>query len=461
MKTLSGWVVATFAALLAGGGGGSPTVDVPVRPAPTGVQVNLGAAPADRLLAANMRIQSLSFTTASGGTVPVLAAGADMEVMQSMGTVRPLVLANMPQGTYAGATMTFTGATVTYMDPASGQVMQRTLSEPMTASVNFSPVLAVGSAPMVVNLDLDMGRSLTMDGGGNVEMTPAMFATWRTAVPGSGDPEDGGIGHMTGVVSSVSGASLHLAMLQGAGDLALMTHAGTEFVGIGGMAGMGAGMLAAIDGTRQPDGTWMASRVRAVMPAGGTMAMGVVTNITGNPPTQLVLAMQDGAGLSMMRANVAGTTTVALNGDTVFGFDADDVDLSNLPFTPRFDAATMRSGQHIAAFSSGAMMQGGGMRGMTGGGSLAANSVQLVPQGLRGTVSGHAANGTRATFTLTVAADSAFATLTGNRSVTVYQQPETRMGPQSIANDGTVIVRGLLFSDNGAFRLVATRIVGA
>jgi len=189
--------------------------------------------------------------------------------------------------------------------------------------------------------------------------------------------------------------------------------------------------------------------------------MGVVTNITGNPPTQLVLAMQDGAGLSMMRANVAGTTTVALNGDTVFGFDADDVDLSNLPFTPRFDAATMRSGQHIAAFSSGAMMQGGGMRGMTGGGSLAANSVQLVPQGLRGTVSGHAANGTRATFTLTVAADSAFATLTGNRSVTVYQQPETRMGPQSIANDGTVIVRGLLFSDNGAFRLVATRIVGA
>jgi len=460
MKTLSGWVVATFAALLASCGGGSSTVDVPPRTATTAVQVNLGDAPADRLLAANMHIQSLSSTTASGGTVSVLAAGADMEVMQSMGTVRPLVLANMPQGTYAGATMTFAGATVTYMDPARRQVMQRTLSGPMTATVNFSRALAVGSAPMVVNLDLDMGRSLTIDGGGNVDLTPAMFATWHAAVPGSGDPQDGGIGHMTGVVNSVSGASLHLAMLQGAGDLPLMTNADTEFVGIGGMAGMGAGMLAAIDGTRQPDGTWMASRVRAVLPAGGTMAMGVVTDITGNPPTQLVLAMQDGAGLSMMRANLAGTTTVALTGDTMFGFDADDVDLSNLPFAPRFNAATMSNGQRIAAFSSGAMMQGGGMRGMTGGGSLAANSVQLVPQGLRGTVSGYAINGTRATFTLTVADDSAFATLTGNRSVIVYQQPGTRIGPPSIANGDTVIVRGLLFLDNGAFRLVATRMAG-
>lgn len=459
MKPYAGLVAATFAVLLAGCGGGSSTVATSTpSAATTSVQVNLGDAPADRLLAANMHIQSLSFTTGSGGTVPLLTTGADMEVMQSIGTVRPLLLANMPQGTYAGATMTFTGATVTYMDPATRQVIQRTLSGPMTAAVDFSPALAVGSAPMVVNLDLDMGHSLSIDDSGNVVMTPTMTATWRAAIPGSPDPEDGGIGRMTGVVSSVSGASLHLAMLQGAADLPLMTNAATEFVGLSGMAGMGAGMLAEIDGTRQPDGTWMASRVHALIPAGGTMAMGVVTDITGNPPTQLVLAMQDGAGLSMMRANLAGTTTVALTGDTMFGFDADDVDLSNLPFTPRFDAAAMRSGQRVAAFSSGAMMQGGGMRGMTGGGSLAARSVQLVPQGLRGTVSGYAVSGTRSTFTLMVAADSAFATLSGSRSVIVYQQPGTRMGPQSIANGDNVIVRGLLFVDNGAFSLVATRI---
>jgi len=457
MKPFAGLTIATLAVLLAACGGGSSTVAISTPTATTtAVQVNLGDAPGDRLLAANMHIQSLSFANTSGN-VPVLAAGANMEVMQSMGTARPLVLANMPQGTYASATMTFAGATVTYMDPASGQVMQRTLSGPMTATVNFSPALAVGSAPMVVNFDLDMSRSLTMDSGGGVGMTPTMTATWRAAVAGSGDPEDGGMGHMTGVVDGVSGNSLHLGLLQGAGDLSLMTNAATEFVGVGGMAGMGAGMLATVDGIRQPDGTWMASHVRAV--AAGAMAMGVVTEIAGDPPTQLVLAMQDGAGLSMMPTNLAGTATVALTGATSFGFDAHDVDLGNLPFRPRFDAATLRGGQRVATFSSGAMMQGGGMHGMTGGSTLAANSVQLMSQGLRGTVSGYAANGTQATFTLTVAADSAFATLTGNRSVTVYQQPGTRMA-QPVADGATVIAGGLRFFDSGAFRLVASRIVG-
>jgi len=457
MKPFAGLAIATLAVLLTACGGGSSTVATSTpAAATTAVQVNLGDAPGDRLLAANMRIQSLSFAGASGN-VPVLAAEADMEVMQSMGTTRPLTMTNLPQGTYASATMTFAGATVAYMDPASGQVMQRTLGGPMSATVNFSPALAVGNAPMVVNFDLDMSRSLTMDDSGGAGMTPTMTATWRAAVAGSGDPEDGGMGHMTGVVSGVSGNSLHLGMLQGAGDLPLMTNAATEFVGVGGMAGMGAGMLATVDAARQPDGTWMASRVRAV--AAGAMAMGVVTEIAGNAPTQLVLAMQDGAGLSMMATNLAGTATVALTGATSFGFDTHEADFGNLPFTPRFDATSLRSGQRVATVSIGAMMQGGGMHGMTGGASLAANSVQLMPQGLRGTVSGYAASGTQATFTLTVAADSAFATLTGSHGITVYRQPGTRTA-QPVADGATMIVRGLLFFDNGAFRLVATRIVG-
>jgi hypothetical protein len=105
-------------------------------------------------------------------------------------------------------------------------------------------------------------------------------------------------------------------------------------------------------------------------------------------------------------------------------------------------------------------MQGGGMRGMTGGGSLAASSVQLLPQGLRGAVSGYAVKGTQATFTLTVADDSAFTTLSGSRSITVYQQPGTWLA-QPIADGATVIAGGLLLFDNGAFRLVAERIVGS
>ena len=462
MKNFFGLAVVTSALLLAGCGGGSPAADANTKAASTAVQVNLGDDPADRLLAANMAIDSLAFTNASGASVPVLSATVNMEMMQSMGTVRPLSLTNMPQGTYSGATMTFAAATVTYMDAASGQVMQRTVPGPMTAKVNFDQSLVVGSAPMVVNLDMDMNRSVTIDGNGNVSMMPALTAAWRTAVPGSHDPEDGGINHMTGMVGNVSGASLHMTMLQGFSDLTLMTHAGTEFAGVSGMGAMGAGMLVAVDASLQADGSWLASRVQSVMPVGGSMVMGVVTAITGNPPTQIVLAARDGTGQGMMSSNLAGTTTVDLGSATSFEIESHDVDLSNLPFTPRFDAASLSKGQSVAAFSGGRMTQGGGMGGMMGGGTIAASAVQLVPQGLRGTVSAYAANGAQASFTLTVPADSAFAVLSGSRSLTVYQQPGTRLGGvQSIANGAAVTVRGLLFVDAGAFKLVSARIVGA
>jgi hypothetical protein len=105
------------------------------------------------------------------------------------------------------------------------------------------------------------------------------------------------------------------------------------------------------------------------------------------------------------------------------------------------------------------MMQGGGMHGMMGGGTLASSSIRLGVQGVQGVVSGYTLDGSQATFTLTVPADSAFAKLTGATSVTVYQRAGTELrGASSVANGTSVQVRGLLFRDGGAFRLVAGRI---
>jgi hypothetical protein len=86
--------------------------------------------------------------------------------------------------------------------------------------------------------------------------------------------------------------------------------------------------------------------------------------------------------------------------------------------------------------------------------------VHLEQQGLQGTVSSYTANGAKATFTLTLAADSAFTTLTGLTSVQVYQQAGTQLHDlTAIANGNDVVVRGLLFNDAGTYRLVASWIV--
>lgn len=190
---------------------------------------------------------------------------------------------------------------------------------------------------------------------------------------------------------------------------------------MGGQHGMGAGQIVSVDASLQPDGTWVASHVQSHMASGGAMSGGVIATVTGTPPTQLLLVTHDGAGGGMMASSLAGTTTVNIGDATTYAIDAVNVDLANLPFTPRFDRATVSAGQRVEALSTSQWTHGGGMHGMSDGGTLTAASVRLEQQGLRGTVSGYTASGAEATFA-TVPADSAFARITGKTSVTVYQR---------------------------------------
>jgi hypothetical protein len=460
-------LVASVAAALisaCGGGGspGSPPVDTQTpSTANTTVQVNLGDGPADRLLAVGMTVNSLTFSHANGGSVSVLTSPRPIEMMHLMGTVTPLALSSVPQGTYTGATMTFGNATVTHVDAATGQFVQRTAPGPMVASVIFSPPMTVGATPTVINFDMDMAASVTIDANGNVIMTPTLSARANPMVAGSRHPEDGGMHGMTGAVSGISGNAFTLSTTQGLTGSSLMTHSGTHFSDLTGMHMMTGNMLVSVDATLQPDGTWIVDHVQSQMGAGGAMAAGVVTGIVGNPPTQLTLVMHDGVGTGMMNSSLAGTTTVNLGSTTQFAIDTDGVDLSGLPFTPRFDLTHLSKGQAIKTWSSAQIEHDGhGMGGMPSGGTVTAASIYLNHQGLRGTVSGYASNGSQASFTLTLPADSAFATLTGTTTVTVYQQGSTQLrGLVPLANGNTVQARGLLFLDSGVFRLVASRLI--
>lgn len=445
-----------------GGSGGTAAAPPSAQPSTTTVQINLGDDPADRLVAASVTINSMAFIGAGGSSVAVMSTPRPMEMMRLMGTVAPLAMAGVPQGTYTGMTMTFGASTVTYVDSTTGLPVQRTVPGSMTMTVMFGSPLVVGTTPMVVNLDMDMAASVGIDAMGNVSMTPAMREFHNPAVTGSADPEDGGMHGLTGMVGNVGGNTFTMTMVQGMSGVALSTGTGTQYAGMSGMGMMGGGALMSVDATMQADGSWTATRVQSRMATGGAMAAGVVTSLTGTPPTQLVLVMHDGTGSGMLATQLAGTTTVNVADTTTFSIDSRDVDLTNLPFTPRFDRATVTRGQRIETLSAGSMMQGGGMQGMMGGATLTATSVSLGQQGLRGTVSSYAQSGSQASFTLTLPADSSFTKLTGATTVTVYQQAGTKLrGLSNITNGSIVQVRGLLFRDGGVFRLVAGRIGSA
>ena len=458
-------VAPVAAALISACGGGdspgSPPVDTQTpSQSNTTVQVNLGDGPADRLLAVGMTVNSLTLHHANGASVSVLASPRPIEMMHLMGTVTPLALSTVPQGTYTGATMTFGSATVTHVDVATGQFAQRSAPGPMVANVSFNPPMTVGATPTVINFDMDMAASVSIDANANVTMTPTLSSRFNPMVAGSRHPEDGGIHGMTGAVGGISGNAFTLSTTQGLTGTSLMTHSGTHFSDMSGMHMMSGNMLVSVDATLQPDGTWIVDHVQSQMGAGGAMAAGVVTGIVGNPPSQLTLVMHDGVGNGMMSTSLAGTTTVNLGATTRFAIDTDDADLGGLPFTPQFDPAHLSKGQAIRAWSNAQFERDDhGMGGMVSAGTVTASSITLQHQGLRGTVSGYASNGSQASFTLKLPADSAFATLTGVTTVMVYQQGKTQLRGLTAVTEGTAVqARGLLFLDSGVFKLVASRL---
>jgi hypothetical protein len=305
------------------------------------VQINLGDDPADRLLAVSVTVNSVALHMADGRSVTVMSTPRPMELIRLMGTVAPLAVANVPRGTYTGASMTFGAATVMRMDPVNGQPMQGQVAGPMTTHVNFSAPLLVGVVPMVVNFDMNMSASVGIDTAGNVSMTPSLSAHHNRVVSNSEHHEEGGMHGLTGVVGASGSTSFTLSMMQGVTEIPMTTHADTHYDGMNGIGMMTAGQLVSVQAMLQADGSWTASYVQARMASGGAMSTGVVMTITGSPPAQLVLAMHDGAGGGMTPMNLAGTTAVNIGGTTTFGIEASSIDLASLPFTPSFDRTSL------------------------------------------------------------------------------------------------------------------------
>ncbi len=294
-----------------------------------------------------------------------------------------------------------------------------------------------------------------------------MMPTFRVSMSTQGtgnplDPANGGVQHMVGTISGISGNSFTMNMLQGAQPFTFQTNASTNFQGgVSGMGMMSGNMVTLVDATLQPDGTLLAQRVQSLMNAGGMMGEGVMTAITGTPATQLTMLMRNGVGAGMMSSFFANNATVNVGSGTVYRMDTDDMPaMTGLPFTPAFDGSHIFPVQNVQALSANAMMAGGGMMG--GGmmaGTISASEVDLEQQGFSGTVSSFTPNGSAATFTMTPAADSAFTSMTGATSMTVFQQSGTTLsGLTSIANGASVQVRGMLFQDAGTWKLVASRI---
>jgi hypothetical protein len=256
------------------------------------------------------------------------------------------------------------------------------------------------------------------------------------------------------MVTNVTGSSFTLTVGQSGASLTFTTDDKTEFKDGATLATM-LNTIVKVEGVTNPDGTLYAKEVEGIENEAGAEVEGLVTQVTGNPATQLSVLAQDGVGSGVDDTKIGNIVTVDVTG-AQFKVNKSNVDTSGiggLPSSPNFpfDAGTVHAGQRVEVEGASTMS----------GSTLTADKVKLEQQALTGTVSGLPGPTSVGplTFTLTVAPDSAFAMLSGQSNVTIYWQPGTELHKLTSVNNGdTVRVRGLVFFTGSGFNMIARRI---
>ncbi len=440
---------------------------------PSTVQLTIGDGPGDRVAAFNLTINGISLTPASGGPVSVLSAPVTVEMTQLAGTTTPLATLSVPAGTYNQVTVTLGGASISFLD-AAGNLVQKTLPAPPPVTITLNPAFVSDGTPRALNVDLNLDASVQFnDAAGTVTFNPRFLASHGPlSGPPAGAPPNpfaGGVEHMLGRVSNVSGNSFTITGPMQRTQI-FTANSSTIFVfppaiTTGGLSSLSLGMLVMVDAQTQSDGTVLALRVIAVNPlSNASGALGLVAQTTGRPVTQfqmvgrgLVAAL--GSFTSFDPLAMPMGLTINVTSGTVFRYNTDGVDLTGLTL-PTFSASTLFPGQFVEADTAGGISAtpvGATMMGMLPiGATWDAAQVELEQQPVSGTVASYSGG---STFTLTLPQPSLLATLMNATSVTVYKQPGTALtNSLTLSNGQNVVVRGLLYNDGGAWKLVATRI---
>jgi hypothetical protein len=427
-------VVFAFVLTGCGGGGSNNTITAGAGNA----TIQTGDALNDQIAKLELTLSSITLTGVSptATTGNLLAKPSEVEFTHQAGTFEPLTLANVPQGTYNGATITISGAEIVVINGATPAKVPVTFSS--TVTVSFANIV-VGSSPLFINFDLDLANSVTLNGTPITSATinPKFNVTSTTTPPagneGNEDHDNGELDDVHGSVKSISAPNFTITTKST--DITFATDANTRFKdGITQLSDLKVGDIVEVDGITKSDGTKLATKVEREGGQNGEEVEGLVSALD-NPLTKITVIHQvDSTGTS----NSPVTVDVAVNSSTAFSVRTDKLNIT----APAFDATHIGKGQRIEADSGT-------------NAPILANKVKLREQALIGTVAASPAP-TSSGFTLNVSSTSAFGTLSGATTVPVTFANGATLKTTPVAG-ATIRVRGLVFFNAGAYSMIAVR----
>jgi len=434
---------------LSGCGNGINSNTIHANTTPT--QTLITDAPADQVLALSMQVDSIVLTDSAGATASILTAPVPIEVSHLDAVQEPLFPPlNIPQDTYVSATITVENPVVVYVDPTTHKPDKT--SATLAASVDtvtFTTPIVVSSSSSPICFDLLVGQSVAFSTSGTtttVTVTPTFNVTQIALAHAPTNSSNGKLQDILGQVVSVSGADLVVTPPNGT-QLTLATDANTQFQGFTALSALTSGELIDADVAQQSTGALLAVRIHLAPPTAANLLLGPVTTITGSPATSFTQLVRQPVGPAVSSTSVGLTYTITVNGSTTFGLPVQATPSPSLPFTPSFNATTMIAGQNVAVGATTLSFSSA---------TATAATVTLAPQTIDGTVASVTSIGGFTVYTVTLPAQSALATLTGQTSIVVYVTTATNvMTANPIAMGSNVRFNGLLFNDSGTLRLVA------
>jgi hypothetical protein len=457
----------------------------PLQPS-SAVQVKIGDAAADRVVAFEMTLTSLVLTKSDGQQVSVLPESRRIEFTRLAGALEPVALLDIPQGSYTEAALAGSDLHLTYLD-ATGDVQEYTQTREITTSMVLNPQLGVTTSS-VINVDLNLAASILSIDPTNV--APPQFRPVYTFLisPVSAtkqQEEEGALEHVIGVVTAADSSSFTMQLGQNGILLTFIVDASTAFQDV--TLTTLPNMIVEVDGVTAADGTLYAERVAGLTNTNGAVVEGMLTHGSLEPAgfvkrvayrPEAPLVVQDGVGHGMVDALVGTPVTVDFSSASygVNGEGMPDGWAFNLIGGLVFNAATIIPGQAVQVVTDT------GITPLDGGYTIPARTVTLQEQAASGLVSNYrdgfvfglllglrdtkrvsprsAVSMPIAAFDLQLPDDSYLRLLNPTfTSVTVGIFPETKVnGTSAISDLMTVRVRGWLFYLDEELAIIADRI---
>ena len=432
----------------------------------------------DQVARFNLSIDSLSLTTKTGVSVPVITAPQQVEFVHLNGGAEPLLTVSVPDGVYTGATMTIGAASFTCAVQQQGSNLIANYSNGVapTAAVQVQQPLKVLGDTMALSLALQP-QSVTLpsdcyDQGFSGDSIAPVFSL--NAMTLASQPTNATNGKMTALEGLyLAAGSSPTSFTASAADQApgygaqsgsagttwrIETNASTVFQGIGNAEGLTPGMPLDMDGLLQADGSVLATRV-AVLDANTTtltVNSGPLIEVTATLP--LLYQVNQEAQGSQQYVNGWPVYNVSNTDFAVWGGLSN---LASLPFAATFTASNVVPGQltsittHVTQIESYPTL-------------APATVMTLMPQTIDGTVSATGTAGALTTYTVQLAAYDLFpqfavqggqaSLLTNPQQVVVYADSSTQM-LATPSTGGTARFTGVIFNDNGTLRMDATQVL--